>query len=242
MGHHKLKKLKKIVLFILLFTTTITSCDDRLEQLHVLNQPPKVEFIKNDVLVSDLQDSLRLMQGEKNEYNIQLRISDVNNNIQFLKWQITEGNYKLYYQKNKVELPASFKIDYGNTILSFYPEAPGNYGSEFKATDRFGVETTGKFNLFVFENLLPVAKFKIDSGLNANEYIIDASESYDEDQNFNGYIVEYQFTIDDQLIRLKNPMMHHVFDAGSGEHTIILRVLDNFGELSAPVRTTVTVK
>lgn len=234
--------MKKTVFFTLFLATIITSCDDRLEQLHVLNQPPTVEFIKNDVVFVDLQDSLRLMQGKKNEYNIQLKISDLNKNIQFLKWNITEGNYKLYYQKNKVELPASFSVEYGNTILSFYPEASGNYGSEFIATDRFGIQSTAKFNLFVFENLLPVAKFKTDPGLNANEYIIDASESFDEDHNYNGYIEEYQFTIDGQLIRLKNPVMHHVFDPGSGVHTIELRVLDNSGALSEPARTTVNVK
>jgi hypothetical protein len=234
--------MKKSALFVLFFTTIITSCDDRLEQLQVLNQPPKVEFIKNDKLVADLQDSLRLIKGVINEYNIQLKVSDVNKNIQFLNWQLTEGNYKLYYQENKVELPGSFKIEYGALVLSFYPEATGNYGSEFKATDRFGIEATGKFNLFVFENLLPVSKLKVVPGLSPNEYIIDASGSYDADRNFNGDIVEYQFIIDGQLIRLKNPVMHHIFDPASGDHTIELKVLDNSGALSEPARTTVTVK
>jgi len=234
--------MKKSVLFTLFAATVITSCDDRLEQLHGLNQPPTIEFIKNKKSVTNLNDSLRLIQGVKNEYNIQLKFSDSNNNLQFLKWQVTEGDYKLYYRDGKVELPASFKIDYGNTILSIYPETIGNYGSEFKAKDRFGVETTGKFNLFVFENLLPVALFTATPGLNTNEYVFDASESYDTDSYFNGYIVEYQFTIENQLIRLKNPIMRHIFDPGSGDHIIELRVLDNSGGLSEPARTTVTVK
>ncbi len=158
--------MKKSVLFALFSATAITSCDDRLEQLQGLNQSPTVEFIKNNKSVANLNDSLRLIQGVKNEYNIQLKISDLNNNLQFLNWQITEGDYKLYYHDKKVELPKSFKIDDGNTVLSIYPEATGNYGSEFKATDRFGVETTGKFNLFVFDNLLPVAIFKVKPELN----------------------------------------------------------------------------
>lgn len=238
----KKQLMKKSTLFALFFATIITSCDDRLEQLQILNHPPKVEFIKNNKLVADLQDSLRLIQGVKNEYNIQLKVSDVNKNIQFLNWQLTEGNYKLYYQDNKVELSKSIRIDYGALVLSFYPETTGNYGSEFKATDRFGVEAIGKFNLFVFENLLPVAKLKAVPGLSPNEYVIDASESYDADRDFNGDIVEYQFTIDGELIRLKNSIMHHIFDPGSGDHTIELKVLDNSGGLSEPATTIITVK
>jgi hypothetical protein len=234
--------MKKSLIFALFLATMITSCDDRLAQLQALNQPPTVAFIKNDKLVADLQDSLRLIKGVKNEYNIQLNIADLNKNVQFLNWQVTEGDYKLYYQNNKTELPKSFRVDYGPIILSFFPEATGNYGSEFKATDRFGVEATGKFHLFVFENLLPVSKFKTDPGLSPNEYVIDASESYDPDRNFNGYIIEYQFKIDDKLITLKNPVMHHIFDPGSGAHTIELKVLDNSGGLSEPATTTITVK
>ena len=234
--------MKKRTLFTLLFATIMTSCDDRLEQLQILNQPPKVEFIKDDKLVADLQDSLRLVDGVKNVYNIQLKNSDANKNMQFLNWKITEGNYKLYYQNDKAELPSSFRIDYGDHVLHIYPEATGNYGSQFKATDRFGVEATGKFNLFVFENLLPVSKLKVVPGSSSNEYVIDASDSYDADRNFEGDIVEYQFKIDKTFIRLKNPVLYHVFGPGSGDHTIELKVLDNSGELSKPATTTITVK
>ena len=140
-------------------------------------------------------------------------------------------------------LPNSFRTDYGDLILNFYPEQLGDYGAEFKATDRFGVQAIGKFNLFVFENLLPVAKLKaVPSGTNSLEYLVDASESYDADANFKGGIVEYQFTIDGIFMRLKNPRLNHIFDAGSGEHKIVLQVLDNSGALSDAVSVTINVK
>lgn len=221
--------MKKRILAALFLTTIIASCDDRLAQLQIINQAPKVEFMKNKIITVELNDSLRLIPGAKNVYNIHLRVSDENRNIQFLNWAITKGNYKLYYQENEVELPNSFRTDYGNLILNFYPAAPGDYGASFKATDRFGKEAIGQFNLFVFDNLLPIPILKVvQQTEDPFIYTIDASESYDPDKNFHGGIIKYQFTIDGQILELKNPILQHVFDK-KGEHLVKLKVFDNSG-------------
>jgi hypothetical protein len=236
-----MKKLKLFLIAVVL-TSIIASCDDRLDQLQVLNQEPSVEFKKADSLTANLSDSLRLIPGKKNVYNINLKVSDPNKNIQFLNWEITKGTYKLYYQNNEVMLPNSFRTDYGDIFLNFYPDSVGNYAAEFKATDRFGKIAVGKFNLYVFENLLPVANLKVTAvSEESAEYIIDGSASFDPDSNFQGEIVNYEFSIDGTIVNLKNPTLRYVFE-GSGGHTVTLKVMDNSGGISNTVNSTINIK
>ena len=72
-----------------------------------------------------------------------------------------------------------------------------------------------------------------------NEYLLDASASFDADNNLGGFIVEYEYIIDDVVVTIPLNQIYHVFN--SGVHTVKLRCRDNDNVWSAQIITTITV-
>ncbi|NLT49440.1 MAG: hypothetical protein GXX85_00810 [Ignavibacteria bacterium] len=91
--------------------------------------------------------------------------------------------------------------------LAFTPDYTGVNVFNIKVTDVYGAESFANASIFVFDNLPPVAKLSITE--KENYYEFDASESFDPDKNYGGYIIQYKLTINGtQPIYRKEPIIN----------------------------------
>jgi PKD repeat protein len=118
----------------------------------------------------------------------------------------------------------------------------GDYTVQFTAIDPFQKEATISMNLFVFNNLKPVAKFVVDkNAINSpNEYALDASDSYDQDRYQGGEVKYYFWKINGVLEVTNQPVYRVIFDK-QGVYEVILIVKDNDGEDSIEVKQQITI-
>jgi hypothetical protein len=152
------------------------------------------------------------------------------------------------------EVELSYKVLTGNytvTIHDSYIEVrssrEGTGTIEFTGTSDLG--KTGKLTmeLRTFRNLRPVCKaIVIPTFDEPNQYIdieINASDSYDKDRRYGGYIVEYKYTIDgidDPTITDKSRITQVL--RSTGRRNIVVSCKDNDGDWSDDISISVDIK
>lgn len=222
-------KLKTLVLAIL-SAGAIVSCDKRKEAILDYNTPPEIYIIdQTDTPRTELTDSIRI---SAKFYNIKLRLLDADDNLFRCNVVLDSGKVRGYYQGKEMELP-SVRTDQEFVELSLLPVQTGNNEIRFVAEDRFNQTSESKLNLFVFDNLKPVAVFNYRAVSNF-EYQFDANNSYDQDSRYGGQVIGYEYTIDGQTFKTPNPIVNHIFPR-AGTYTVSLKVLDNDNEYSSAV-------
>ncbi len=150
-----------------------------------------------------------------------------------------------------VTVTSSYNIGSGTTQLNLpnkkliiSPVTPGQQNITLTAIDQYGnVSNICNISLTAFANLLPVAMVNvIQTNTNSSfEVNIDASNSYDQDAHFGGYIAEYEYKVGTNYIvttALSN--INYIFPS-AGNYTINVRVKDNNGGWSATKTTNITV-
>ena len=120
----------------------------------------------------------------------------------------------------------------GNSRFNFLflPDTTGQHNLVLRFIDPYSKETTCKLSLNVFWNLKPVAVFEYS--ISSNILSIDASESYDQDSEYGGSIVDYKFLLDGNEFILQTPYFNQNIDPEK-IHIIKLQVRDNDAEWSA---------
>ena len=98
------------------------------------------------------------------------------------------------------------------------------------AADEFFETDTVSIQLSAFKNLAPKAHLEIRQVgiLSRFEYILDATNSKDMDEEFGGGISVYEFLINAQVIEREDPELQFIFSK-EGVVVLGLRVRDNDG-------------
>lgn len=228
--------MKKLMITIFCIAISLCGCGDRKEMIRLIDSPPEITISKlNPTLGKEvITDSVRFYENPSFFYNTKLLLSDKYKNIWKLNYNVSKGNAKVYYDGKDLNL-TSIRVDLDEILLSVSPRSKGNISVDFIVEDRFSNTKQATLNLFVFDNLIPIAvvsakKFEQNSPL---EYTIDANASYDQDANFNGAVVGYIFNIEGKSIQTTNPTINYIFPT-QGTYNIELKVIDNNGAISNP--------
>src|SRR5690606_17792682 len=134
-----------------------------------------------------------------------------------------------YYNKQLMQYN-SIRVDQSTVPLSLLPTAKGLSTITFELFDKFDAVSKAKLNLYVFDNLKPVAQLSY-AKLNEYEVEIDVSSSYDRDQKYGGKIKSYHFNINGTSFTTPQPKVRHVFPQ-KGTYIVTLFVTDNSNDIS----------
>lgn len=119
-----------------------------------------------------------------------------------------------------------------DSLFYYLPDTTGQHNLILHFSDPYAKQTSCKISLDVFWNLKPVAAFEYS--ISNKILTIDASESYDQDEEFGGRIVDYKFVLDGNKFYLQTPEFIQNIDTEI-IHIIKLQVRDNDGEWSSLV-------
>lgn len=215
-------------------------CSDRDDAILSYNEAPQLWILDGENNSHDVfNDSLRYSDDPPSFYNLRLKMSDRDENLWRCQIVLDSGRVSGYYQGKEMALP-SVRVDQEIVELSISPKQTGNNEIKFIAEDRFNEKTEVTLNLYVFDNLKPVAVLE-NRSITTREYEFSGQGSFDQDERFGGAIAGYEFTIDGVSFQTPSPTVRHVF-ARPGTYVIRLRVLDNNNAFSDEVETRLTVE
>lgn len=214
------------------------SCDDRETFLEELNTNPSLSFQGSEEAV--FTDSVKVSLKSGKEFSeIQLSAEDIDDNIKSISYEIKTGEGTL--SQNGIEKSGELDIN-ADLILKYTPSQIGVHTIIFTILDEFDETYTITAEITAFSNLSPIADFVVtpikSTGL--YEYEIDASSSFDQDQNFGGSIAEYKYNVNGLIFTSTSSKTK--FDFGKPDtYTIQVSVTDLDGTTSNITEKTVTI-
>ncbi len=236
------------IALILLTVFIISSClYDKDENLDMFVPSPEISILSDSVKGANLIDSMKLSLNSNHAgrtyYNFAWEIPQIKGLDNSFSFSLeNDGAIKMdgvFIKNNTLPLKGSFE---------YYPN---NYGShEIILTSDNGYKTSSKsIHLYCFQNLVPVAMYEIIKADNTSklEYIIDASNSYDQDKKYGGGILKYRYIIEgltyekDIVSSPETANKLHVVFSQSGDHEIVVRVQDNNEQWSNSISEHVSV-
>lgn len=201
------------------------SCDNRMEEMASLNKAPVVKIVRNDSTYLELTDSIRISPADaKVFYNLNLLLDDEDNNLKQCVVNLDTNMVLGHHDGALIKYP-TVRIDQRVVPVSLLPLKTGLSTVTFVLKDKFEAAAEAKLNLFVFDNLAPVAKVSY-SKRSEYEVEINASESYDQDHKYGGRVKAYEFTINGNTFVTPQPIVRHIFPQ-RGAYIVGLRVIDN---------------
>lgn len=227
----------------------LSSCDDRYKILGTFNSAPSIRLVAQtpgtgavrDGNGNIISDSVKI-SGTDNYYPFTVIVDDPDKNIGDVNYTADSGSGDLIvYGDTVAENSVIPLIDYSMT-LKFKPLTEGQIKLRFYVTDRQRLSDTATLTLTTFKNLAPKGSLNT-SYLGENspyEYNLDASGSYDSDHNFGGFIKEYVYTIDNEVITTTRSSIKYIFPS-PGTYNVQLQVKDNDNELSTIISKQITV-
>lgn len=218
----------KRISFLLISLVFLSSCDDSEDVFTKINIAPVISF-----------NSPRVPDGEIFEDSVKVRDHVYTFNYAVIDDQIStpQLNFKggsniddvVLLSENQISMKFSAE---GKRVLSFYVK------------DAFGQMAVKEAIITVYNNLPPVAVFKLidtESPISSFERKLDLSESYDKDKNYGGKIISYSFQIDNQLeVITDKPFIYHIFQT-QGSYIIKLKTKDDDSAWSETLVKTVKI-
>ena len=239
----------KQILYFVFLVLFLSGCDDRYQILGEFNSAPFIHLVaqtpgENAVLDDNgniISDSVKI-SGSGNYYPFTVFVDDPDKNIGDVFYTAESGSGDLIVYTDTVSENSVIPlIDYSMT-LKFKPKTEGQVKLRFHVTDRQNLSDTATLTLTTFKNLAPVGNLN-PSYLGENspyEYNLDASGSYDVDHNFGGYIKEYIYNIDNEVIKTTRSSIKYIFPE-PGTYNVQLQVKDNDDVLSTIISKQITV-
>lgn len=230
---------------LLLITTIFISCDDKINSLEDLNIEPYSEYYsisngiwKTNISDNTIKDSVKFYNdNNKIPYSISIRFKDKNKNFGYVNLNSSQFDNQFYV--NDVEYFQNFEVKLDSFSFSHKNLYDENRKFTMTISDTWDKKHIINFDLTYFSNKPPVAILNTNVVSN-NEYELDASNSYDKDKKYGGFIRTYEFVIDNNfVISTLNKKISHVFNPGT--HNIKLRVKDNDLIWSSTVEKTITI-
>ena len=199
----------------------LSSCDPPKDYFLTINCDPVVELKTGTGYFPELSDQHKLSLGRN--YSCIFRYID------------DQEAYTL----DTRSISGSGSCEVVDSTFYYLPDTTGQHFIELVFTDPYGGKATCKINLDVFWNYPPVAFFtySTENGILS----VDASESFDQDQEYGGYIIKYKFFLDGNEYPLNNPFFTQNIDPEI-IHILKLQVQDNDGEWSGMVSDIITVE
>lgn len=217
-------------------------CDDRTDGLKGFNDPPTILIGPQlGSTAKRLTDSIKFSQPQFAYLPFALEISDPNENIKLVSMRVLTGSG--YVLHNQDTIYDTVRVTGNKGIYSFVPLQLGKTEVSFVVKDYFNQADSASMQVYVFDNLPPVAAIAANySGINSQrEYLLDGSASFDADHSFGGTIVQYLFSVNNVRIAASTkPVIPYIF-AGPGINTIALQVMDNDSRLSKPANIQINV-
>ena len=214
----------KRYLGIISIVLTLVSCEKWDDYYYEINKKPEIKFYKENKTYNDTitKDSIKVNTTFILDYKI-LDEQELTLDIQ------AEEKFKqgITFDKNKIYIKGLY---HGN--LNFSAIAKDVYGKTYQKD----------FSFRVFSNLKPIAVLKLNqiSIVMKNEVEINAIDSYDGDKIQGGYITMYEYTIDNNVITIEEPVLKFIFNS-SGNKEVSLRVKDNEDSWSDVVKSVITL-
>lgn len=234
------------------------SCDDRDQYFLESIISPEASFAK-DSIVTSITDSLKHSIKSSGQYQKEIFFDPLNFNIKDLRVMAsaaTLGVFSINGQKidpGKVNLGLITDSLKGKIVLRFVPapEATGVQDFDLTFIDRFKKEANLTFRIVLFKNISPVAMVSATrvGAIQALEYQIDGSQSFDRDAKFGGRVIRWNYTIEgntkngsfiQKLEGLSTPKIGYIFPE-EGRYSITVTVMDNNGTLSEAQKVEVDV-
>lgn len=218
--------MKKILFIYIMAIFLLASCDNRDTFIEDLNAKPFLEFLLVSGNSTNLEDSVKIsVKSPKRYTEATLLITDHNNNLSGLTYEITQGTGKLIQDNQQVSGGMSFTE--GMAEFRYEPLAAGTHRLSFTAEDAFGEKATTSLIVYAFDNLPPVAHLSLDARkvLGDLEYELNASRSYDRDENYGGGIALYTFKINEKIIETDKSRINYIFPA-RGNYNLSVTVKD----------------
>lgn len=218
----------------------VCSCDSTEEWFEEeVNDAPTISFTFLDNEITELNDSIKFSKNIRQLYEIDVTVKDPQFNVDFVFFDLVSGEGSVFTQGlfTRAFLRPTNEIQ-GKYNLTFQASDLGIHKMNIVARDTFEESDSVSVRLTAFENLPPVAKLEIRlvGILSKYEYILDASDSFDRDEKYGGNIVEYEYTINSQVISREEDKISHIFSK-EGVVVLALRVKDSDGVWSQPFET-----
>ena len=239
----------KLIGFLLILSVCF-SCDNRWV-FKGENIPPELglkltngQFTDDEGnLLISLSDTLKLNAKTTTEvYTFDMKYFD--DNLVEITYEILSGNGALIQLNVEEQMQGKIDISQDEVSLEYKPEELGEHEIRFIATDAFG-ESSGSVTvrLFFFDNWAPIGNLAISYQGKTDErhYLIDASESVDEDAAYGGYLVQYKYKVEDYELLTTVPSINYIFQS-SGTYNVSLQVLDNDNVWSEEITEEVVVE
>jgi hypothetical protein len=212
-----------------------SACDKKNAAIESFNVKPQIAIATATSSSKSVVDSMRIDDLTSTAKRIKIRFDDGNRNIAHVMVKSSSNHATLKHGGRTVKdfLPP----DQNELELDFENREEGQTTLDFTITDKLGASDKATYKLFTFKNLAPVAilEYRPDKG---QQYILDASKSYDEDRNYGGKIAWYLFKIGELEIKSKTPSVTHFFNE-KGSHVVELSVIDNLNKPSKTISKTI---
>ncbi|MCW3788375.1 hypothetical protein [Plebeiibacterium sediminum] len=206
--------MKNSILQLAMLLVVLCSCTRTEDYFSDYNQDP-VLTINNDI--DFVNDSVKINQ---NYYDAAYLIEDEEVNG-ILPTVLTDLRYEIQDENN----------------IRFALDQTGSFPVTISYKDSWGKISKATFTLVVFENLGPIAKLNVSaSDLNVT---IDASDSYDQDEKYQGGIELYRFYVNRKEIdKTYHSSINYIFQE-EGTYEIGVQVKDNDQEWSEIIYKTI---
>lgn len=215
-------------IFLYIFTSILVCSCLRVDRIEEVNSEPMLSINGQENMISD---SVKMKEGSSNFF-FELNATDPDQNLKSISYEIISGDGNLFQNgiiTDEINLSKSEFIS-----LEFAPSRPGTHILDFNIVDVFDREASITLDLFAFDNLPPVSRFELvkpEVQYDPLEFQIDASSSYDPDENFGGGISAYEYTFLGKTVELSRSVIGIIFPE-AGTYDIRVRVKDNDGEWS----------
>ncbi|MDY3538188.1 hypothetical protein PG275_09265 [Riemerella anatipestifer] len=243
--------MKKSILNFSIITLVIAglvSCDDKVRELTDLDQAPSFLYFNSksvnweEAPFEPIIDSAKVYSSSNNSsYPVILKVVDKINTLTELKILTSDPENSIFVNNNLYTTEYVSASANEDINCAFRSSKAGTQEFIVSSTSIFDKRNTFKFRIEFKENRPPKANLKIaliDS--RTKNYKLDASGSEDIDKAIGGAIVEYEFIINNILIKTTENSINHIFKTGT--HEIKVRVKDNDDVWSEYVSETLVVQ
>ncbi len=224
------------IITVLSLIVLFTSCDNR--EFNDINNAPSLTINHNGEELESLSARVKISLKSGIPYlSIRLTMNDENGNISNLSFTV-DGDVIVKKDGNETSSIIDIAGNNGYVDIEIYPQSSGNHVLNFVLEDSFGEASSVNLNLEAFINDLPIAHYEANRVQldDPRHYVIDASESYDQDASLGGGLVEYEYTIEGIVIsqgsETSEPDKLDWIFGSSGNKEVRVRVKDSDGEWS----------
>lgn len=221
-----------IISLIGIFTMVLNSCDNRKKFIADGVPDPTI------TITGAKLDSVKLsLKSGKDGSVCPLQIGGINTQ-KTLSYDFIVGNGKVSINSKLALENEKVMVSNGFNKVELYVSELGTNLIMFSLKDEFDKITSLEYKVYAFENLPPVAVFSKTNVvskaiLSPYEYTIDASNSFDKDARYGGYIKSYDYYINDVKIATSASSKRDWIFSGSGNYNIKIVVTDNDGSTSS---------